>query len=38
MRTDRKKYDADTPMQTRYLQLIEGYQKLTGKDWGRKAA
>lgn len=38
MRTDRKKYDGDRAMQDRYLALITGYQKLTGKDWGRQAA
>lgn len=37
-KTDRKKYDGDPKIQQRYLDLLDGYTKLTGKEWGRQAA
>lgn len=35
MRSDRSAYNKDEGMQKRYRDLLEGYGKLTGKDWGR---
>ena len=35
MRSDRAAYNKDDGMQSRYRDLLEGYGKLTGKEWGR---
>lgn len=35
MATNRKAYDKDEAMQTRYRELIGAYHKITGKEWGR---
>lgn len=37
MKTERGKYDKDEAMQKRYRELLGGYSKLTGKEWGAAA-
>lgn len=35
MKTDRRAYDKDEALQQRYRDLLDGYGRLTGKNWGQ---
>lgn len=37
IRSDRAKYDKDDGMRKRYRDLLSGYQRMTGKEWGQQS-